>query len=448
MARNLLLILFLSSLASYGQYSIKGSFESDQDFSWILLYKLENGSQTYMDNADVIEGAFEFKIAEKEPSGIFRAYYQIENNLYVEFIYNREEIVFSFDPDDPENSIRFSQSEENNLTREYYNQIRRTQGSLDSLQALFFDPDTNRQDQKMLKNYQQYLSDLDALQSTYEEKSKGKLANHFIRASRQYNPEVPYNNSSDYIAGIKEHFFDAIDLHDTVLGHSSFIHNRLNDYVFYLNQADNMASMNAMHQESIKNALNWIGEEVDILAGFQTSLLEAYLLEENVTMLNYVMDLHYRSLPMDLQDEDLIQRVSATLKTAVGTRAPDFEWDQGGEKKNLYAIKGTDYYIVLFFSSNCPHCQIEIPEFYSFIKGIENIKVIAVGLEDSKESWETMTGGYNEFINILDLDKWSSDKAKNYGVNAIPSYFVLDADKTILAKPTDFKELKSMFETR
>lgn len=448
MARNLLLILFLSSLASYGQYSIKGSFDSDQDFSWILLYKLENGSQTYMDNADVIEGAFEFKIAEKEPSGIFRAYYQIENNLYVEFIYNREEIVFSFDPDDPENSIRFSQSEENNLTREYYNQIRRTQGSLDSLQALFFDPDTNRQDQKMLKNYQQYLSDLDALQSTYEEKSKGKLANHFIRASRQFNPEVPYNNSVDYISGIKEHFFDAIDLHDTVLEHSSFIHNRLNDYVFYLNQADNMASMNAMHQESIKNAVTWIGEEVDILAGFQTSLLEAYLLEENVTMLNYVMDLHYRFLPMDQQDEDLIQRVSATLKTAVGTRAPDFEWDQAGEKKNLYAIKGTDYYIVLFFSSNCPHCQIEIPEFYSFIKGIENIKVIAVGLEDSKESWETMTGGYNEFINILDLDKWSSNKAKNYGVNAIPSYFVLDADKTILAKPTDFKELKSMFETR
>ena len=78
----------------------------------------------------------------------------------------------------------------------------------------------------------------------------------------------------------------------------------------------------------------------------------------------------------------------------------------------------------------------------------ENIKVIAVGLETSKESWDTMTREYKEFINILDLDKWSSEKAKNYGVNAIPSYFVLDADKTILAKPTDFKELKSMFETR
>lgn len=448
MARNLLLILFLFTYASYAQYSIKGSFDSDQEFSWILLYKLENGTQTYMDNADVIGGAFEFKIPEKEPSGIFRAYYQIENNLYVEFIYNREEIVFSFDPNDPEESIRFSRSEENNLTREYYDQIRKTQGSLDSLQALFFDPASSTQDQKTLKSYQQYLSQLDALQSAYEERSRGKLANHFIRASKQFNPDVPYKNTADYISGIKKHFFDAIDLHDTVLVHSAFINNRLNDYVFYLNQADNMETMNEMHRESINNAVDWIGEELDILTGFETALIETYLLEENAEMLNFVMDRHYGSLPMELQDEELIQRVSASLKTAVGTRAPDFEWDQDGEKKHLYGIKGTDYYIVLFFSSNCPHCQIEIPEFYTFIKGIENIKVIAVGLETSKESWETMTQDYKEFINILDLDKWSSDKAKNYGVNAIPSYFVLDADKTILAKPTDFKELKSMFETR
>ena len=69
-----------------------------------------------MDNADVVEGEFEFEIDENESSGIFRAYYQIENDLYVEFIYNKEEIVFSFNPNNPEESIKFSESEENNLT--------------------------------------------------------------------------------------------------------------------------------------------------------------------------------------------------------------------------------------------------------------------------------------------------------------------------------------------
>ena len=73
---------------------------------------------------------------------------------------------------------------------------------------------------------------------------------------------------------------------------------------------------------------------------------------------------------------------------------------------------------------------------------------MAVGLEDEKESWEAMTNEYTEFINILDLDKWSSQKVKDYGITAIPSYLVLDAEKNILEKPEDFEELKSLFETR
>ncbi len=91
---------------------------------------------------------------------------------------------------------------------------------------------------------------------------------------------------------------------------------------------------------------------------------------------------------------------------------------------------------------------MEIPKFYTFIRGIENIKVVAVGLEDEKESWEAMTNEYTEFINIMDLDKWSSQKVKDYGITAIPTYFVLDSEKKILAKPEDFDELKSMFETK
>lgn len=132
----------------------------------------------------------------------------------------------------------------------------------------------------------------------------------------------------------------------------------------------------------------------------------------------------------------------------VGVRAPDFSWSENGVDTSLYELSGTDYYVVLFFSSNCPHCQIEVPEFYKFISGIQNIKVVAIGLEDEKRSWEIMTKDYSEFINVLDLDKWSSQKVKDYGITAIPTYLVLDSNKNILAKPEDFNELKSMFETR
>jgi len=401
-----------------------------------------------MDNSDVIEGTFEFKIDEKEASGVYRAYYQIENSLYVEFIYNKEEIVFSFDPNNPEESLHFSESEENKLVNDYYDLIRSQQRKIDSLQVLCFESTNEIETKKIIQTYQEELSFLSEKQVQFEEKSQGKFANHFIRASRQYNAETPYKNPNDYLKGIKEHFFDSIDLKDTVLGHSTFINDRLYDYVFYLNQADNIEAANSLQQKAIDKSIAWINKDYKTLKSFEESLIEEYLIQENVAMIYYVIDRHYNVLPAKYQDEILKNKVAASLKTAIGIRAPDFYWEQNGMKNNLHGLNGTDYYILLFFSSNCPHCQVEIPEFYDFIIGIENIKVVAVGLEDDKDGWELMTKKYDEFINILDLDKWSSEKVKDYGVNAIPTYFVLDADKNILAKPVDFDELKTMFETK
>jgi len=446
--RNLLLYLILVCTAAQAQYSIKGSINPEHNYSWILLYKLENGNQTYMDNADVVKGKFEFNIDEKESSGVYRAYYQIENDLYVEFIYNKEEIAFSFNPNNPEGSIKFSESEENNLTAEYYSSIRSQQKKIDSLQVLYFNSTEGPESDKISKKYQDELKNLDKKQTQFEKKSKGTLAYHFIRASKQYNRATPCKEANEYIKGIKDHFFDSVDLNDSILHHSTFINDRLHDYVFYLNQADNLESINLLQQESIDKAIKWVHDDYELLKRFEESLIQQYLLDENVVMINYVMDNYYNILPESYQDEQLKDKIYGTLKTAIGIVAPDFSWDQDGRKNHLHGITGTDYYIVLFFSSNCPHCQIEIPEFYDFISGIENIKVVAVGLEDEKESWELMTKGYSEFINVLDLEKWSSPKVKDYGVQGIPSYFVLDADKTILAKPVDFNELKSMFETK
>lgn len=447
--RKILIFLALTTCTFLqAQFGVQGTIDPDHDYSWILLYKMQNGDQTYVANADVIDGQFNFKIDENQPSGIYRAYYQIENSLYVEFIYNREEVAFSFDPTNPEQSITFSRSEENNMYHNYYQAIRANQQKLDSVQVLYFKASEAKEEVQLTEAYKKILADLREEQNNYEKKSDDLLANHFIKASEQYNAETPFKNPEDYLSAIKSNFFNAIDLSDSTLTHSSFIYDRLNDYVFYLNQGEDQASENVLQKDAIEKAVDWIGNDIEILSSFEVDLLETYLLSENAEMINFVLDNYYLSLPAGNQNEELISRARATLKTAIGVIAPDFSWQKDGQETTFHSLKGTDYYVLLFFSSNCPHCQMEIPEFYKFISGIHNIKVVAVGLEDERKSWEAMTSTYTEFINILDLDKWSSQKVKDYGVSAIPTYFVLDADKKILAKPEDFDDLKSMFETR
>ena len=448
MKSYLLVILLIASSYMQGQYSIKGTIDPDHDYSWILLYQMLDGEQSYVDNADVIDGQFTFNIDNNQSPGIYRAYYQIENNLYVEFIYNQEEIEFSFDPNKPETTIYFSESVENKIYQNYYKNIRAKQEELDSVQVLYFESIDKKEKKALKKTYTSILNELTTVQKDYEIRSSDLLANHFIRASAQHNAPEPMDTPNEYLNTIKIHFFDAMDLSDEVLSHSTFIYNRLNDYVFYLNQAETLQRQNELQMDAIEKAVLWMDNYDKVKLAFETELLEAYLEQENVDMINHVLHEYYLNLPEEYQDKEMIGRINASIKTMVGVRAPDFSWSENGVDTSLYELSGTDYYVVLFFSSNCPHCQIEVPEFYKFISGIQNIKVVAIGLEDEKRSWEIMTKDYSEFINVLDLDKWSSQKVKDYGITAIPTYLVLDSNKNILAKPEDFNELKSMFETR
>jgi thiol-disulfide isomerase/thioredoxin len=445
---KLFLITILFSISTYAQFSIKGTIDPDHNYSWILLYKLENGRQEYVNNATVENGKFEFKIGETDPTGIYRAYYQIENNLYVEFIYNKENIEFSFNPNKPVESIVFSRSDDNKIYQKYYKFVSAQQGVIDSLQVVYFRSKDPKLDRQTVKNYQRSVAELQKAQTNYEEISKGKIAYHFIKASAQYYAPSPFKNPQDYIEEVKLHFFDAIDMTDQVLSNSTFINDRLLDYVFYLNQANSLESRNRLQKEAIENSIQRISKNFNLQKNFEESLLQKYAQNENIKMIEFVIKNYYNLLPDKYQDIALMNKIQAALKTVVGAEAPDFSWEENGINKNLYSQIGSEYYIVVFFSSGCPHCQKQIPEFYTFIKDVENVRVIAIGLEDEKEPWEKMISNFNEFTNILDLDKWNSKKAKDYGISSIPSYFVLDANKTILAKPNDFEDLKAMFETR
>jgi hypothetical protein len=86
-----------------------------------------------------------------------------------------------------------------------------------------------------------------------------------------------------------------------------------------------------------------------------------------------------------------------------------------------------------------------MPVFYKTFKSLKNIQVITIGLEDEKDWWQDMTSKWKEFINIIDLKKWESKRVKDFGVTATPTYFVLDKNKIIMAKPNDVNELTKVF---
>jgi len=102
---------------------------------------------------------------------------------------------------------------------------------------------------------------------------------------------------------------------------------------------------------------------------------------------------------------------------------------------------------VVFWSTSCSHCLNEIPQLYEFIKDKKGLNVIAIALEEDEVDFNKYTSKFEKWTNILGLNKWQNPLAKAYQINATPSYFVLDKNKKIIAKPDYFSDVKVFFET-
>ncbi len=445
MIKRILFLVFLAPFLLHSQYSIQGKIDQGENFSWVLLYKIKDGKQIYIDNADVDNSNFEFTISENEDPGIYRVFYQIEDQLYIEFIYNKENIDFIFNPNHPIESLKFNHSDENILYQDYFKSIGSEQKYLDSLQVEFFSSNDKKLNKKITKSYQNKLREIKGIQEDFEKQSEGKLAYYFIKASKQFNVENPIKVPVDYLNEVKKYFFDAFDLNDSILNKSTFINDKIVDYIFYLNQSNDREALNEMQKNSINISLSKLSNSL-LKKNIEESILNRYAEEQNDEMVNFMLDNHYNKLPNYLQDYGFRNHMLSEVKTAVGKKSPDVVWQENGVLKSLYKANDSNIYIIVFFSSGCLHCQKEMPEFYKFIESTSNIKVITIGLEDEKTDWENMVKDYTNFINILDLDKWDSPRVEDFGISAIPNYFILNKDKNIIAKPEDLEELKGYFE--
>ena len=75
-------------------------------------------------------------------------------------------------------------------------------------------------------------------------------------------------------------------------------------------------------------------------------------------------------------------------------------------------------------------------------------KVIAVGLEDEPYDWRNTIHDFPDFVNVLGLGKWENEIGNDYGIMSTPSYFVLDKDKKITAKPEEFDDLLKLISEK
>jgi len=440
MRKIIVLFLFMSSL-SYSQFSIKGTMNPTPNSSWVLLYKIEGTKQIFVKNTELRKenkkAFFEFSLPNEAEPGSYRIKYSMNKNGFIDFLFNKESIHFEFNPNDLEKNIDFKESKENQLYYSFTKKIDATQFTLDSLQSEYFrNPST-----KIKELYKKNLEKVKRIEKDYIYNSKGKLAHHFIKASLRYTPQEIFKNPQNYISSSIAHFFDNIDFSNKSLYNSTFLFDKISEYVLFLNFAVDPKQKEETYKKASKVAIAK-ATTITFKAEVINYLISKFSEIKNATLVDHLFANYFDKLPKENQNIQLKNKILAQLRIAIGRVAPEISWTENGKELKLSSLKGGMSYLLIFYSTGCSHCLREVPEIYEYMKGKNNTKVIAFAMENSDEVWSGYRLKMPKWHHILGLGKWGNPTARTYQINSTPSYFILGMDKQIISIPKTIDDLK------
>jgi thiol-disulfide isomerase/thioredoxin len=447
MFKKILIAFLFISVGVQSQNSIIGIVNPKNDLvTRVILYQLKGSKQVYISNSKIENDQFKLEIPQGTAAGMYRLSFNPEAFGFVDFLFNQEDVSLKFDSRNLSNSVTFLTSEENKTYAKYLVETKNVKQKLDSLQIVFFGLKDKKQDEITIDLYEKTLNHYHKIHSDYETKTEGKLANHFIKSGRNYFAPTLFTSPQEYLNSVKQHYFDFTNFDNRVLMNAAFFGEKAIEYVFYLNVSDDLHVQNVLYKNAINEVMQKVGGNNEVKSEILTSLIYAFEQFENLAMAGFVIDEFYDTLPGNLKDKALIDEMQSKIKLAIGNVAPEIIWEENGVQKKLSDLNVADNYILVFWSTTCSHCLQEIPKLYEFTMGNAAIHVIAVALEDHKKDYEQFAAKLPSFTNILGLKKWENEMAKSYKIIATPTYFILDKEKRIVAKPEHFEDVKAYFE--
>ncbi len=445
MFKKLLLLFLLTSFTVQSQTFVKGILSPAQDYSWIVLYQLKGAKQLYISNTTISNGEFKIIFPENASKGMYRLLYDQRTNGIVDFLYNNENVELKFNPLDPSNTVEYLVSDENKIYKEYLIESAIKQQQLDSIQLTFFNLKEENSKNSSRNLYEKTRTNYNLFQQQFESNSEGKLANHFIASSNKYYANSLIQTPQEYLNSEKLHYFDFINFKDEELSNSIFMSEKIIDYVFYLNRSDDVEVQNGLYKNAVNEVMLRIDENSTLKSELLTTLLYTFAQIENINLIDFVLNNFYLKLPETLINRTVISEVQDAVKSAVGKIAPDFTYIENGKTKTLSELDIAENYIVVFWSTSCSHCLVEMPQLYELTKEKSNVMVIAFAMEKDDVGFNQHTKKYDKWINVLGLNKWENKIAKNYNITSTPTYFILDKDKKIIYKPNAIENIRSFF---
>ncbi len=147
----------------------------------------------------------------------------------------------------------------------------------------------------------------------------------------------------------------------------------------------------------------------------------------------------------DVLDDAMRSKMERYVTLAVGNTAPNLEL---GKDRTLKDINNN--ILLIFGSAECHHCteaNKKLLEFYPKWQAKGNIEVVYISIDTDKELYNQEYSQY-PWKTYCDYKGWDTQGAKDYFVDATPSYFLLDKDLKIIMHPRSLEHVNTWVEYR
>lgn len=435
---NLIIIIILFYLKTYGQYTFNCTIEGYTNQQVTLCSQFSDESKI-ISTISVVRGHFYFSLDTLQP-GLYRIY-TIEDN-YFNFIFNKENITLVTNSNNLIYNMEVIESSENKQLYNYLISSYITDYKIKIIeQFLDIYPDGNFK-KLAEKEYADLLNEKNKNIEAAIKLNHKSFAGRYLGLYKElkFPQNLAENEKSKYI---DNNFWKLYNINDTLLLNSD-AYNQIVINFFKL-KSGNLPTTEKYYksaQEILNKFLNTDKRIFNlvfeyILSGFET--LELY--DEIVKLSN-----EYSNICTE-DESNLSLRIKNYTELSIGKQVADIQTETITGKTIKLSETTQEYTLLIFWATWCEHCAELIPKIEKTKTYIEsqNINILTVSLDKYPENLNNFIETNNLTINIIcDYKSWDNQIIKKYFIFGTPTMFIIDKNLKIVARPLNETQLYSV----
>ncbi len=450
--------LLISCAAADKGYQIDVKVEGVQDTVSYLAYHY--GNRQYIEDTVQVDqdGRFRFEGEESLDRGMYMVV--LPGQKYFEIIVDdNQHFSIQTEMDNFVPSMEFENSPDNEAFYEYMRFIGELNQTTGPLRAKLQDEQTSPERSEQIREElnridQQVKQEQNRLIDNFPD---GLFSKILLAQQEPPMPEAPLKEDGtpdrDYMYQVyKSNFWQNIDFSDDRLLRTPIFHSKLNQYFTrvvmqipdsIIAEADRIVDKARANKEVFKYTV------------FQlTNTFERSQVMGMDAAFVHMVENYYMTGEADWVEEEqlnnLTERAMTLKPLLIGQTAPNITmYTPDREPLNLHDVDAK-FTILYFWDSECGHCKRQTPklkELYERMQG-KGVEIYGANTEADRDKWISyIENNELEWIQVNDTAN-RSDFRNKYDIWGTPLIYLLDEDKTIIAKRITVEQAEEIINTR